>query len=104
MIDGVETLHLTGQIDLEQAASDLGPLFGAVATACGLPTNLGDLQTLQTGLAGATLSIDAYLQQPGNFPRRIGLNLDVPVANVQFSFQADLTPNATSSPILPPVQ
>jgi len=102
VIDGVATEHLSGQIDLEQAAPLLSRLLGGIAAACGLPANAGGPQDLQTALAGATLNLDAYLQQPGNFPRRINVDLNIPSANLQLSYQLDLTPNDTSSPILPP--
>lgn len=102
VIDGVETEHLSGQVDLEQAAPLLSRLLGGIAAACGLPVTMGNLQNLQSGLAGATLTLDTYLQQPGNFPRRINVDLNIPAANVQLSYQLDLTPNDTASPILPP--
>ena len=104
VVDGVETEHLSAQIDLVQAAPVIGRIVGGIAAACGLPFSASDVQNLQTALAGGTLNIDAYLEQPGNFPRRVGVGLNLPAANVQFTLQADLTPNDTSSPILPPGQ
>jgi hypothetical protein len=102
VIDGVETEHLSGQIDLAQAAPALGQLLSGIAAACGLPATLSDLQGLQAGLAGATLKLDLYLQQPGNFPRQVNVALDIPAANVQFTLQENLTPQDIATPILPP--
>jgi len=106
IIDGAPAVHVHGSLDLGRLASQpalpaqLGELFGA----CGVPANAVDTASLQLILTGATVNLDAYLQEPGNFPRRFTLELHVPLASFDLELQGDLTPLQAPAVITPPAQ
>lgn len=101
-VDGVTTEHLAGQIDLSSIAPQLGSLLGQTFAACGLPGNLVSSANVSQALSGATLGLDVYLEQPGNFPRRISYTLNVPAKSLQLAFDETLTPSDMSVSIQAP--
>ena len=115
VIDGAQTDHVQGTIDLGSALADpqVSTAFGQVLSACeaaAAPSTAQPaldpalLQELPLVLGGSTLTVDAYLDQPTGLPRKFTLSLDLPVASLQLSATGQVTPLSAPAAIAAPAQ
>jgi hypothetical protein len=74
-VEGTETIHIHGDADIEQIASDLSTIAQRAPGAAGQALDPAQLEEVETAIKGA--SVDVYSGKDDRVLRRLSLSLDI---------------------------